>query len=138
MVGQQLEARYVNEWLRLTAPNDLQWKRVRFGPLPDKELASAFGVALRWVDAVVFDGQRVRVIEAKLRPDLKIVTQLVMAREMFEQTPEFVRLRDFPREFIALVPRTDDALRMMAARENVTLVVYAPEWLKAELAKRGE
>jgi hypothetical protein len=130
---QQREARFLNEWLMIKFPTALQWKRVRLGPIPDKDLGSLMKITLRWVDAVVFDGNTVFLIEAKLKSDLGAISQLKEYRMLFRDTPEFSILRDKPVEMILLIPFEWVDLINAAKREGIRVEIFKPAWLYKEM-----
>jgi len=131
-MAQQKEARLVNEWLMLNHPNALQWRRVRLGPLPNKELARMYMVTLRWADAIYVEDGTVFIVEAKMRPDLGAISQLKAYKDLFYQTPEFTEFRNRPVELILLTTRRDPVLFDMCKREGIHYEVYAPAWLFQE------
>jgi len=134
----QKEARFLNEWLMLKFPTALTWKRVRLGPLPDKSLGQLLKITLRWVDAVVYDGEKVYLIEAKLRSDLGAIAQLKEYARLFRDTPEFTLLRDKPIELILLIPYEWHDLIAAAHREGVRVEIYKPAWLYREMGWKLE
>jgi hypothetical protein len=114
-------------------PTALQWKRVRLGPIPDKDLGALMKITLRWVDAVVFDGNTVYLIEAKLKSDLGAISQLKEYRMLFRDTPEFSILRDKPVEMILLIPFEWVDLIDAAKREGIRVEIFKPAWLYKEM-----
>jgi len=132
-MARQREARFLNEWLMLKFPTCLTWKRVRLGPLPDKSLGQLMKITLRWVDAIVFDGEVVHLIEAKLRPDLGAISQLKEYARLFRETPEFSLLKDKPIELHLLLPYEWFDLVQAAKREGITVDIFKPAWLYKEM-----
>jgi len=132
-MGQQREAKFVNEWLMMKFPSSLQWKRVRLGPLPDKKLGALMKITLRWADAIVFDGETVFIIEAKLRSDLGALAQLEEYRALFRETPEFSILKDKPVEMILLLPYGWADLVRAAAQRGIRVEIFMPAWLYESL-----
>ena len=114
-------------------PTCLTWKRVRLGPLPDKTLGQLMKITLRWVDAVVFDGEKVHLIEAKLRSDLGAISQLKEYKRLFYETPEFSLLRDKPVELHLLIPYEWHDLIQAAKREGITVDIFKPAWFYREM-----
>jgi len=130
---QQREVRYLNEWLWLNHPTHLTWKRVRLGPYPVKGAGALLGVVQKWVDAVVYDGEQVWLIEAKLKRDIGVVSQLNHYRRVFRETPEFTELHAKPIRAKILMPFDDPAIRQEAQLNNIEYEVFAPEWVMKEL-----
>jgi len=129
-VVQQREAKLVNEWLMTFHPNALQWRRVRLGPLPKKELASLYKVTLRWVDAIFKEGDKIYLVEAKLKPTPSAIGQLKLYKELFYQTPEFSEFHNLPVEMILLTTREDPHVKNLCIQEGINYVVYKPSWLE--------
>lgn len=129
-MAQQQEAKYVAEWLRVTHPTALQWKRQRLGPFPDTAAGRMFSVVGKWVDAIFFEGGVVHLVEAKLRQQSGAISQLEIYLKTFGETPNFMEYWDKPRKGILLVPRIDHDVRLLAAEKNIEYIVYHPEWMK--------
>jgi len=132
------ESRFINEWLMLKFPTALRWKRVRLGPISDKKLGSLLKITLRWVDAVVYDGEKVYIIEAKLRSDMGAISQLNEYYRLFGETPEFSLLKDKPREKILLIPYRWHDLITAAHREGIKVEIFKPRWLYREMGWKWE
>lgn len=128
-MGQQREAKFVNEWLMMTFPANLQWKRVRLGVLPDKKLGNLLKITLRWADAIVFDGETVFIIEAKLRSDLGALAQLEEYKVLFRDTPEFSLLKGSPVEMVLLLPYRWTDLVQAAVQRGIRVEIFRPDWL---------
>jgi len=135
---QQREIRFLNEWLRLKYPTALIWKRVRLGPIPDKKLGNLLKITLRWADAVVYDGEKVIIIESKLRPDLGAISQLKEYGRLFYETPEFEMLRDKPVELHLLLPYEWKDMVAAAQREGIIVDIFKPAWLYKEMGWKLE
>jgi len=117
----------------LKFPTAMQWRRVRVGPIPDKKLGRLMKITLRWVDAVVYDGTNVYIIEAKLRPELGAISQLKEYVRLFRETPEFSMIRDKPIVPILLLPYEWKDLIDAARREGIQVEIYKPRWLYEEM-----
>lgn len=128
-MGRQREAKFVTEWLMTQHPTALQWRRVRLGPLPKKDLASIYKVTLRWVDAIFVEGGKVHLVEAKLKPTPSAVGQLKLYKELFYQTPEFSEFHSYPVELILLTTRDDPDVRRLCELEGIKYIVYQPKWI---------
>jgi len=133
---QQVEAKYVNEWILLNYPDRLYWKRVHLGPLPKKDLARLYKVTQRWIDAVIKDHDKVLLVEAKLVPRPDAVGQLLLYNDLFSQTEMFKELWDWPRQMVLLTTREDRHVRALCEEHNIKYEVYAPPWVLEYLAKR--
>jgi hypothetical protein len=137
-MGYQKESKFITEWLMLKFPTCLQWRRVRVGPLPLKELGEMMKITLRWVDAIVWDGQKVHLVEAKLKSDLGAIAQLKEYARLFRETPEFTMFRDAPIEMHLLLPYEWADLVAAAKREGITVDIYKPKWLYEAMGWKWE
>lgn len=127
---QQLERRFVNDyaWEHL---QNVHWQtRVRLGPLPPGKEAAEYSVVGRWADVLVFEPNRVTIIEAKLEPNAKAVGQLDEYAKLFTQTLRFQRYWDSEIRKVLLTTRIDDSVREVCTDHNVWYEVYRPEWIK--------
>ncbi|MHC1610042.1 MAG: hypothetical protein ACXQTW_00290 [Candidatus Methanospirareceae archaeon] len=125
----QKEAKLVNEWLSKFHPTALQWRRVRLGEYPTKEIAAIYKVTLRWADAIFVEGGVVHIVEAKLKPDAGAISQLELYDSLFPRTPEYTAFKDLPRKLVFLTTRMDEAVKAIADEHGVEYVVYKPKWL---------
>ncbi len=133
---QQLEAKFVNQWLLMNHPDSLQWRRVRLGPLPTVDLSRMFMVTQNWIDAIVKKESEVLLIEAKLRNESAGIGQLLLYDSLFRQTPEFTELHEYPRKLILLCYRNIPAVREAVKQYDIEYVVFQPQWLIDALEKR--
>lgn len=125
---QQREARLVNEYLMKYWPNTIQWKRVRVGPSRNQEEAKMYQVLQRWADAILWNGEEIIIIEAKIRPTAGAVGQLEHYIELFPQTPEFKRYWNKPIKGVLLVAMPDVELASYATSKGLEYTVYQPDW----------
>lgn len=125
-----VENRLLYEWCIKNYPKALQWRRVRVGPIPKSPEEKLYGVLRRWVDAVIFTGKKVILVEAKIRPHPDAIGQLLLYNELFPKTPEFSQLKDYPRELVFLTTKEDNAVRNLCRQHNIKFVVYRPKWIE--------
>lgn len=126
----------MNEYLMQFHPTDLQWKRVRLGPVANPEEAAMMSVIQRWADAITFDGETITIIEAKIRPEPGVVGQLEMYDDLFTQTPEFQMYWEKPRELLILSGVDDQMTRNFAQDKGMTFQIYQPKWLAEYMFQR--
>lgn len=125
---QQYEAKYANEYLMVHYPNNLQWKRVRLGPLPNVELAKMYEVTLRWADAIIKENNDIIIAEMKLVNQLAGVSQLELYKQLFVKTPEF---SDYWGNHIILrlvVPYLEQETKDMCEQKGIEYVLFTPNW----------
>ena len=124
MVGRQTEALLVNKWLWDFHKHSLQWRRIRLGVVPNKELAKMYSVTLRWCDALFIKDGYVNIVEAKLKPDLGAIGQLEGYRELFKVTPEFRDYWDWPVNLIYLSAKLDLVVLDLCKKKGIEFIVY--------------
>lgn len=135
---QQREGRMVNEYLKEVWPDTIQWKRVRLGPARDVEEAKMYQVLMRWADAILWTGEEIIIIEAKIRPNAGAIGQLEHYLELFGKTPEFRRYWDRPRRGVILVGLPDVDLAGHAASKGLEFVVFRKPWIEAYITERAK
>ena len=86
------ESDMLNAWLWEKHREDLQWRRVRLGPIPSKAMARMYMTMLRWADAVIVQDGIVYIVEAKLRPGPGAIGQLELYKKLFGNTLEFTNI----------------------------------------------
>ena len=121
------ESQLVNLWLWDKHRESLQWRRVRLGPLPNKEGARLFLVTLRWADAIFVQGGRVTIVEAKLRPGGGAIGQLLQYRDLFSSTPEFSDFHHLPIDLILLAPIITLDIVEMASKHDIKYELFTEE-----------
>ena len=139
---QPAETRLVAEYLAIHYPDARTLQRVRVGripsELPDGGLSPAelamLGVWRRWVDAVVFDGLTVLLIEASIRPNPGKVSQLDLYMRLFPATPEFADYRAADLRGRLVFAMEDPVVCGLAAERGYTVAVFRPPWVDAYLA----
>ena len=134
-MAQQYEAKLVNEYLISKFPDDLQWRRVRVGPVPTKEDARYYGVMLRWADAIVKHNNIIIIIEAKIKPDLGAMSQIEEYIKLFGQTPEFSEYWALPRKGLLLTCFDSLDIKISCAERGIEYVVFKPVWINEYINK---
>jgi len=113
------ESELVNKWLWEFHPSSIQWRRVRLGIVPDKELAREYMVILRWADAVFIENGTVYIVEAKLRPNAGAIGQLEHYKMLFGRTPEFSQYWNYPIELILLTNYMDLEIVELCSQKGI-------------------
>lgn len=140
---QPRELRMLSEWLAETYPRDEYMTRVRLGriqprvdsdQLTDEEIRQ-IGVHRRWADAVVLLQDRVILIEAKIRPQPGVISQLELYARLLPHTPELAAHAHKPLEIVLLYAVEDELINVMAREKGFRCVYYRPAWVDAYLAE---
>jgi len=124
------EDRLIREFLAKNFPNAFVWKRVRLGMTPKPEEHKWYQVIRRWADAVVYDGKKVYIIEAKLRAEPGAISQLELYGRLFPKTPEFSLIKNKPVELVLLTGWDDPEIRAMCEERGIRYEFFQPDWLK--------
>ena len=118
------ESDLVNKWLWEFHPTALQWRRVRLGIVPTKEMANMYMVLLRWADAIFIENGTVHIVEAKLRPNAGAIGQLEHYKLLFGRTPEFNQYWNWPIELILLTSFMDLEIVELCSNKGIKYEFY--------------
>lgn len=118
------ETDLVNAWLWEFHREDPQWRRVRLGVVPTKELAREYMVLLRWCDAIFIHDNVVYILEAKLRPTAGAIGQLEHYAKLFKRTPEFKQWWGNPLKLVLLTTVVDLELVDLCSEKGIQYEVY--------------
>jgi len=121
------ESDMLNAWLWEKHRFDIQWRRIRLGVLPTKELARMYMTLLRWTDAIVLKDGTVYIIEAKLRPAPGAVGQLELYKQLFPETPEFDAYKEWPIKLVLLTSVVDLNMVEMCSKKDIDYEVFTEE-----------
>ena len=121
------ESEMLQAWLWEKHRTDVQWRRVRLGVLPTKELASMYATLLRWVDAIYLNEGTVYLVEAKLRADPGAVGQLELYEQLFMVTPEYSLYKEWPIRKILLTATTDLNMIEFCSKKGIAYEVFTFE-----------
>ena len=128
-LSQQVERRFVNDYIRDFLAGKHYQTRVWLGPLlPGKE-ANEYMVVGRWADIVTFEPNIITIIEAKLEPSPKAVGQLLLYRDMFKQSPRFAMYATWQVNAVLLTSRVDTHVQELCEQQGIKYEVYRPEWI---------
>lgn len=137
------EMHLLNEWLAANYPDAVVMTRIRLGTLPDVETRPdltyseqrAIGVWRRWADAIVITQRMLRVVEAKIRPDAGVVSQLKLYLRLVPHTPELEQYLSRPRKGVLVYAVEDPHIRELAREEGFELHYFRPDWIESYLAE---
>ncbi len=118
------ETELLNAWLWDKHRTDVQWRRVRLGVLPTKELARMYMTILRWVDAIYLDRGVVYIVEAKLRAEPGALGQLDLYEKLFKQTPEFTAYKEWHIQKVLLTAVMDLNMAELSSEKDVEYELY--------------
>lgn len=138
---QPREMRMLSEFLAEHYPDAEYRVRVRLGRIQprsegrfttEEERVSA-GMFRRWADALVIEPDRLILIEAKIRPQPGVISQLQLYARLVPHTPELQQFLDRPLEMLLIYAIQDDLLISMAREADIKCRLYKPEWIDAYL-----
>ena len=135
------EARLLSDYLARYYPTTRVQLQARIGGVNPQDPAGnyssaelrALGVWRRYVDAVLFLPEKVILLEASLKTDPGKISILDLYAHLFPQTPEFAEFKGLPIQKTALWAMHDQASELIARQHNVTVVIFAPDWLQGFL-----
>jgi len=126
---QQLERKFVSEFINAEL-RDKHWQtRVRLGPLPPGEEARLYMTKLRWADIVTFEPNIVTIFEAKLEPNSKAVGQLLEYKNLFFQSPHFQQYATAQVNLCFVTSRVDTSVQEVCESNGVEYKVFRPDWI---------
>ena len=140
---QPREQRMLSEFLAEHYPGVEYRLRVRLGKiqprietelLTDEERLN-LGVFRRWADALVIQPDRLILIEAKIRPQPGVISQLQLYARLVPNTPELQEYLDRPLEMLLLYAIRDDLLIAMAREAGIKSRYYKPAWIDEYIAE---
>jgi hypothetical protein len=135
-VVQQLERRFVNEFINEELAGKHWQTRVRLGPLPPGEDARLYMTKLRWADICTFEPDIVTIYEAKLEPGSKAVGQLLEYKNLFFQSPHFSRYATAQVNLVLLTSRIDLPVQEICKENGIEYRVFRPAWIDAYEKRR--
>ena len=121
------ESKMLNAWLLDKHREDLQWRRVRLGPLPTKEMARVYMTLLRWADEIVIKEGVVYIVEAKVRPAPGVISQLELYKKLLPNTLEFTQYKTWPIQMVILSSMPDLAIAEMASEKDIIFEIFTLE-----------
>jgi len=126
---QQLERKFVNEYIAENLFDKHTQTRVWLGPLPPGKESREYMVVGRWADLVVFEPRLITIIEAKLEPKGDAIGQLKLYEQMFGQSPRFAQYLNVPIKLILLTTRVDLHVKDLTDAQHIEYVVFRPDWI---------
>ena len=138
---QPRETRLLSEWVAENFPEDRVMYRVRLGEYPEwAKTAIAKGapreiykIYQRWADAIVLREKELIIIEAKIRPDPGVISQIKLYEQLLPKTEAFADFRDYPIRLIVLMAMRDLEVEEMAEGLGIEVHIYTPPWVIAYL-----
>jgi len=128
---------YAREFVGTYFPNDMSWYRHEVGPIPPGRDPKLFKRVRRWADAIVYKITDVIIMEFKMRPEIKAISQLYSYLDLFSSTPEFSNIKHLPKQGW-IVTTMEDAPTMKLAHEwGLEYVIFKPsfydDWAKTHI-----
>ena len=130
LMTQQLEKRLVNEYFSEHFLDKHVQRRVALGPTSVLMVNKELGVVTRWADAIVFDSDRVTIIEFKMEPKPDAVGQLLEYEKLFRQTLGFQNYWKLPIYNVLVTTRVDEHLKELAEEHGIEYQVFRPAWIE--------
>lgn len=124
------ESKLVREYLVKFHQKDLKWVRHEIGPYDPTKPEEFNGQLRRWADALVDINDTILLIECKMRPDHRAISQIDLYRRIFPQTPEFEYYKDKPLRCMLLTTSVDYAVKELCERWDIEYEVYIPTFFE--------
>lgn len=134
---QPRETRLLSEWIVKTFPNDKVIYRVRLGQPPGWAKTSIDGGAppeiykiyQRWADAIIITPKELILIEAKIKPDPGVISQINLYEQLLPKTPELQEFMDLPTRKVLLMAQRDLDVEELARTQDIEIQYYSPPWV---------
>lgn len=134
---QPRETRLLSEWISKTYPEDRVMFRVRLGQPPawakpsietgtPKEI---YMIYQRWADAIIIRKKEIIIIEAKIRLEPGVISQIKLYEQLLPKTPRFSDFRELSIRLIILAAMRDPEVELLAANEGIEMAFYSPDWV---------
>lgn len=135
---QPREQRMLSEYMAEAFPGVPYKVRIRLGAVQPRiggkftaDESSMLGVFRRWADAMAFLPEKaLLLIEAKIRPEPGVISQIELYEMLIPNTPELEQYRDWPirKRIVYSIP--DPATFSLARAKGIEIVSYRPEWIE--------
>lgn len=134
---QPRETRLLSEWVAKNYPDDRVMFRVRLGRPPPWATASIargappkiYKIYQRWADAIIIRIKELILIEAKIKPDPGVISQINLYAQLIPKTEELSEYGDLPVRKVILMAMRDTEIEELAAADNIDIQVYTPTWV---------
>ena len=134
---QPRETRLLSEWVSKNYSDSRVFYRVRLGSYPSwaqKAInkgapAAIYKVYQRWADAIVITDKELILIEAKIKADPGVISQINLYEQLLPKTESFQQFRDLPIRKLILMAQSDPEVELLAQRENITVKIFSPPWV---------
>ena len=146
-VWHEREVRLLHEYLAKRFPKNDVILNTRVGDIPeeikvryagDPMTQETYRAGLPRADAIVFDGDVVWIIEAKLEAELAGAAQLTMYRSRLPSTPKLVdRVAGKQIKTLLVVGRESRNLEDLCRELGHEIVIFQPPWAAIYMAERG-
>lgn len=128
-MAQQIERRFINEYLHEKFSDKHYQTRVWLGPAQPGKEANEYMVVGKWADAILFEPQQITIIETKLEPVATAIGQLEMYEQEFPKTLRFQQYWNTPIKKSLVTTRVDESVQDVCKLHNIEYVVYHPDWI---------
>jgi len=87
--------------------------------------AAIYKVYQRWADAIVITDKELILIEAKIKADPGVISQINLYEQLLPKTESFQQFRDLPIRKLILMAQSDPEVELLAQRENITVKIFS-------------
>lgn len=133
---EELEERLISEWASQVHPRARVTFRARLGPLPEKAYAlkkegispKMYTVVRHWADAIVQYPNRLIVVEGKIKLKPEAVGQLLLARQLLPQTPEYQNWHSENVDYVIVYAIGDPETEALCRLHGIKTIRFTPKW----------
>ncbi len=112
--------------------------RVKLGQIPawsSKSIsegapADLYKVYQRWADAIVITKTHLILIEAKIKPDPGVISQILLYDQLIPKTDHLRQYSKLRRLNILLLAQHDSEVEELARNNNIEVQYFSPPWVK--------
>lgn len=138
---QPRETRLLSEWVAKNYPKDRVMFRVRLGRPPTWAMAAIakgappeiYKIYQRWADAIIIRKKELILIEAKIKPDPGVISQINLYAQLIPKTEDLLDFKDLPIRKVILMAMRDLEIEELASDQEIEVIIYSPPWVTAYL-----
>jgi hypothetical protein len=136
--------RMLQEWVGLRYPGAQVWYELRLGPTSrdligvtvSPNLEAMLRVANWYADAVIYDGNELVLVEAKIEPNPSALGQVLWYYQLIRTTPVLSTYATAPVVPVVLFGEDDATLNAWVRSMGIRVELYTPPWIAEYLVNR--
>jgi len=117
-----------------------KWFKIEVGKLPPGKENVIYTKVRRWADCILLDNDHIVIFEFKMIAKPGVVSQILLYKDLFKETPEFRRYHEWPVKLKIVCAKIDEHTERLAKEHGIEVEVYRPsfydEWIKETVIER--